>query len=134
MPVRRRLDALRPALDRIESTPFLDDTTTKNVLVAEGRLSGIVDVDELCYGDPLLTLGLTRMSLQHAGHDLTYVDAWAEALEATAEARERIRFYAAVFGVGFLAELGQRFNRAETPAIDQATVARLLAQIDELLD
>lgn len=131
--VHRRFDDLRPTLERIAPTPFLDDTTTKNVLVADGRLSGVVDVDELCYGDPLLTVGLTQMSLQVAGQDLVYIDAWADALGATVEQRARIRFYAGIFGVVFLAEQGQPFNREGTPIVDEAIVTRLLKQIDELL-
>ena len=43
----------RDQIDRIDPTPFLHDTTTKNVIIApDGNLSGIVDVDDLCFGDP----------------------------------------------------------------------------------
>lgn len=38
----------------VAPTPFLDDTTTKNVIISEGRLSGIVDIDVICFGDPLM--------------------------------------------------------------------------------
>ena len=131
--VRARLEALRPALDRVAPTPFLDDATTKNVIVDAGRLTGIVDVDELCYGDPLLTVGLTQMSLLHAGHDLDYTEAWMAVLALSSERRELVRLYAALFGVGFLAELGQRFNRDAAPQVDAAVVARLLGQLDALL-
>jgi aminoglycoside phosphotransferase (APT) family kinase protein len=46
----------------IRPVPFLDDTTTKNVLVDRGRLTGVVDVDRLCFGDSLLTIGLTKLA------------------------------------------------------------------------
>ena len=40
-------------LDALAPIPFLHDTTTKNVIVtAGGTFSGIVDVDDLCFGDP----------------------------------------------------------------------------------
>jgi hypothetical protein len=43
---------MRDALDAIRATPFLHDTTTKNVIVThDGVVSGIVDVDDLCFGD-----------------------------------------------------------------------------------
>jgi len=32
---------------------FLDDLTTKNVIVQDGVLQGVVDFDHVCYGDPL---------------------------------------------------------------------------------
>src|SRR6202008_257200 len=57
-------------LDRVRATPFLHDITTKNVIVHEGRLSGIVDVDDVCFGDPLLLIALIRMALWAHGRDL----------------------------------------------------------------
>ena len=55
---------------QIRPTPFLDDTTTKNVIVHEGKLSGIVDVDWICFGYPFGqprpnaagTIGVRRLS------------------------------------------------------------------------
>jgi hypothetical protein len=61
--VARHAQLLQPYFARIEPLPFLDDVTTKNVLVHHGVLSGIVDVDWICYGDPLFTLALTRASV-----------------------------------------------------------------------
>lgn len=50
--VNRMVSGFAPRLDVIEPMPFLHDTTTKNVIVSsEGHLTGIVDVDDLCYGD-----------------------------------------------------------------------------------
>jgi aminoglycoside phosphotransferase len=43
----------RAELDAVPSIPFLHDATTKNVIVTSGgAFSGIVDVDDLCFGDP----------------------------------------------------------------------------------
>lgn len=43
----------RDELDAMPATAFLHDTTTRNVIVApDGRTCGIVDVDDLCFGDP----------------------------------------------------------------------------------
>jgi hypothetical protein len=58
-------------------TPFLHDTTTKNVLVADdGSFSGIVDVDDLCFGDPRKTKALTMAALLSEGLPTGYVDGW----------------------------------------------------------
>src|SRR5204863_9344886 len=69
----------------IESTPFLDDTTTKHVLVHHGRLTGIVDVDEVCFGDGLSTIALTQMSLLAHNQQTDYVRFWCEELHLTDE-------------------------------------------------
>jgi hypothetical protein len=108
----------------IRATPFLDDATTKNVLVHEGRLNGIVDVDELGFGDPLLTIGLTRASLLAANRDCEYTDSWSNALALNAEQRRAVSFYTALFCVVFMSEQGQRFNRGVERA-DEVLIARL---------
>jgi len=47
-------------LDALPPIAFLHDTTTKNVIVTPGgTFSGIVDVDDLCFGDPRHVVVLT---------------------------------------------------------------------------
>ena len=65
--------------ESIAPTPFLHDITTKNVIVADGKLSGIVDVDDLCFGDPLYLLGLINMALLAHEFDSDYLDFWKNA-------------------------------------------------------
>jgi len=46
--------SLENHLSAIEPKPFLWDASERNVLVHEGKITGIVDVDEVCFGDHLL--------------------------------------------------------------------------------
>lgn len=132
-----RVEKLLPMFDGyfsgIRPIPFLDDTTTRNVIIDDGgRFSGIVDVDGICYGDPLLVPALTRMALIKHG-DTAYTDAWLARVHATAEQRRAVEFYTAFFCVNFLAEQGQQFNRDAPPAVNPAEVRRLVATLDALL-
>ena len=131
--VARRLPAFREAWKGIEPVAFLDDATTKNVIVHRGRLSGIVDTDHVCFGDPLYTLGLTRMALLSQGLGTAYVDHWADCLGLDPAARASVDLYTAVFCVDFLSELGQRFNLDESPAVDPARKAHLLGILEAQL-
>ena len=99
----------RSELEAQAAVPFLHDTTTKNVIVApDGRFSGIVDVDDLCYGDPRYVAALTMASLLVSGGPTGYVEAW---LGQAGLADDRLfRLYVAVFLVDFMAEHGQVFN------------------------
>jgi len=120
---------------RIRPTPFLDDITTKNVLVHAGKFSGIVDVDWLCFGDPLFTVGLTSTALLSAGHDPEYTEHWCDFLDLNAEQRRVVRFYTALFCVDFMSEFGQSFNGdIAPPDLDQlAHLERLMnRQLDEI--
>ena len=127
----------RQALDAVPPRAFLDDTTTKNVIVHEGRLTGIVDVDHVCYGDPLYVVALTRMALLSRGHATGYVDAWLATLDPTPardpDALLRLDLYTAVFCVDFMGELGQRFNKTEPEPMDPAYATRLAATLDGLI-
>ncbi len=93
--VESRLADFDDYLRRIEPIPFLHDTTTKNVIIdLQGNGapsgSGIVDVDSICFGDPLFTLALTRMALLAHGHDTAYIDHWERHLNLTAEQHARL--------------------------------------------
>ncbi|MBL8688271.1 MAG: aminoglycoside phosphotransferase family protein [Rhodospirillaceae bacterium] len=117
----------------IAATPFLHDITTKNVIVHQGRLSGIVDVDDLCFGDPGLTIALTRMALLARGWETDYIDFWCEAA-GVGESRRRLDLYTAIFAIDFMAEVGHRYHTrdAARPA-DMAYVARLIDILGMLL-
>lgn len=134
------VERVQAAIDReaarfagVTPCAFLHDTTTRNVIVHRGRLSGIVDVDTVCFGDGLFALALTRMALRAMSADVAYVDAWAAELGLDREAEERLTLYTAVFCVDFLAEVGQRFNRPAPAPVDPAYRRRLLDLLDALL-
>lgn len=112
--------------DSVPPTPFLDDTTTKNVLIHEGQLAGIVDVDCVCFGDPLFTVALTRMALLSRDFATDYIDYWCATLDLRAAQRAALDLYTALFCVGFLSEQGQRFNAATTLPAEECQIARLL--------
>jgi aminoglycoside phosphotransferase (APT) family kinase protein len=105
---RARLGLLRASLedyfDALRPVCFLDDLTIKNVLVDGGDLSGMIDLDTVCYGDPLMVLGSTLAHIEaEVGNSGT---AYAEALlRCWAPRGVQLRataFYACLWAVGFL--------------------------------
>jgi Ser/Thr protein kinase RdoA (MazF antagonist) len=131
--VGAHLDALERYFDGIGATAFLDDVTVKNVLIDAGKLSGIVDVDVVCYGDSLLTLGLTRMALLARGWDLDYLDFWCEELDLTSQQRHALHLYTALYCVDFLSEVGQEFNTNRAVGKEPEHVRNLLQILEALL-
>src|SRR3981081_2671950 len=116
--VRRKLKNYTVYFRAIEPVPFLDDTTTKNVLISGDKIVGIVDVDQLCFGDPLLTLGLTRMALLNRSFDLTYAEQWADLLQLDQLQTEIINVYTLMVSLYFMSDLWQRFNRNRESRVD----------------
>lgn len=122
--IDRRFPRFIEKLDAMHPTPFLHDTTTKNVLVSpEGDLTGIVDVDDLCFGDARYPAALTAAALLNSGGPMDYVRAWlARAGHAWDDLFE---FYIATFLLDFMSEHGMRFNGNE--ALSQAQERERLA-------
>lgn len=84
--------------------PFLDDLTVKNVIVKDGRLQGIVDLDVVCYGDPLHWLALAETTLMlDLGEDGTSYAHSLRRLWAPNEIGHRVAdLYSALFAAHFL--------------------------------
>ncbi len=127
--VAQIISIARAELDLLPPIPFLHDTTTKNVIVtAEGAFSGIVDVDDLCFGDPRYVVALTLASLMVSGGPTHYADAW---MNAAGYQSDRIfRLYVALFLVDFMSEHGQSFNGNVRPSSldDRNKLIRIFAE------
>jgi aminoglycoside phosphotransferase (APT) family kinase protein len=117
--VRSRIE---PYFRTVQPTPFLDDLTTRNVLVEQGALTGIIDVDFVCYGDPLLAIGATLASLAAdvppAG--AFYGDELIRFSNPDAAQRQAIRFYAALWAIGSLRLTDAEADPARTEALTRA--------------
>jgi aminoglycoside phosphotransferase (APT) family kinase protein len=96
---------------KVQPTCFLDDITTKNVIVQNGELSGLVDFDMVCYGDPLFWLALTQTAVVAdigvAGQ--FYIDELIRFWDASAAEKEVIQFYALLHAMDFV-EFAARNN------------------------
>lgn len=132
--VASRLTGFDLYLSRIEPVPFLHDTTTKNVIIdATGTPAGIVDIDSLCFGDPLWTVALTRMALLAHRFDTTYIDHWERHLDLTPTQHRVSLLYTALHCTAFLSELGQPFNNETAPPVDAAYHQHLLEILNGVL-
>lgn len=93
---------IKEELRSIPARPFLWDASERNVIIDKGKITGIVDVDDVCFGDPLFVLALTSVALESEGHDTLYTDYWAEALQLDKKAQFRLEFYRLFYTVVFM--------------------------------
>lgn len=131
--VEGKIAKLESYFSQVEPKGFLDDTTTKNVIVSDGKLSGIVDVDFVCFGDHLFPIALTQMSLLNMGYDLDYIEFWCDAARVTEAQKDALQFYTALFCVDFMSELGQTFNKVSAQPVESKDVQRLSSILEALL-
>ena len=118
---------------RIEPVAFFDDITTKNVIVADGKLSGIVDVDWMCFGDHLETIALTQTALLAENCETDYIEFWCDAMKLDSTQRKVLNLYSAMTCVDFLSEIGQTFNKDAPLEFDREKIERLFGLLDRLL-
>jgi len=106
-----------------------------------GEISGIVDVDGVCYGDPLCVLGLTQMAILSIGGPTDYIDYWFEfqALNQKWDESQRVfqrkilTLYTLWHCVGFMSECGRSFNRDTPLYVDQQTISQYKEIYEHLL-
>ncbi|MBO5483354.1 MAG: hypothetical protein J5978_08530 [Spirochaetaceae bacterium] len=103
----------------IKPEPFLDDITTKNVLIHEGKLSGIIDLDWISFGDEVLFLGLVTMALLSMKADLDYADYLKDEMNLNEKQERVLKFYVLMFCVIFMSEKGMCFNQAEPMKVSE---------------
>jgi aminoglycoside phosphotransferase (APT) family kinase protein len=124
--LRARLVEARVHATAVPPTPFLDDLTTKNVIVDAGALTGVVDFDCIAYGDPLYWLGLTTTAVLSLPVPTPFYTAELRRLWGVdAAAARTIDTYAALFCLDFAG-----FGRQRG---DAAYADRMLAVMVDLL-
>lgn len=124
---------LQKYFSKVQPIPFLDDITTKNILIHEGKLTGIVDIDEICYGDPLLVIGLTNIALLKGEMDTKYIDFWLNEIKATDTQRKAVVFYTLLFCIDFMGEQGMQFYNDSVISHNEKTKKLLEDIFDKLL-
>lgn len=124
--VQAEVATRRREIDKIAATPFLHDTTTKNVIVTpQGTCSGIVDVDDLCFGDTRYPAALTLAALMAYGGPESYVSAWLR--HARQPDDRTFRLYVSVFLLDLMSEHGHAFNGNVVPSTPKEHTALLQA-------
>ena len=124
--VKELIDAHGEYFNSVRPLCFLDDTTTKNVIIGNGKLSGIVDIDGVAYGDFLLTIALTHTSLISSGYDTHYTEYWLKELGLNDDQKRAFDLYVQMFCLDILSESGNVFNTDTKVTICPPSATRLL--------
>lgn len=103
----------------VEPVAYLDDISTKNLLIHEGRVTGVIDIDWMGVGDKLTYVAMTKMALMNMGCDTDYVTYLLEEMHLTQVEKKAFAFYTLLFCVDFMGERGMRFMDKQVPVSDE---------------
>lgn len=113
-----------PYFNSVKSVLYFDDMSSKNILVNEGKFSGLVDLDEIMYGDPLETVGSIKASWYGTPHGEVYTKAVEDELGLTVEQRKMVTVYALFNRTLWLSEKGVKFNDNTSTEINLEAVEK----------
>ncbi|SEK42714.1 Phosphotransferase enzyme family protein [Ruminococcus albus] len=108
--LRKSAIALDKYFDRIEPIAYLDDVSTKNLLIHDGHISGIVDIDWIGIGDSLTYVALTNIALLNMGYDTDYVKYILKEMNLSSIQKKAFLFYSLMYCVDFMGERGMHFT------------------------
>lgn len=102
--IHRQSGRFQPYFNKVIPVCFLEDLTTKNVLLQNGELQGLIDFDCVCFGDPIWMIGLAAGCIANdIGLDeLFYIEELCRCWELDEEQQQAVAFYAAVRAMEFL--------------------------------
>jgi len=109
---------LQADLLAVTAKPFMWDTSERNVMIDHDRITAIIDVDNMCFGDPLFVLALTYVALESLGLDTIYPDAWAKLLILDHNAQLRLQFYRLFYTVWSMRNYANVISDNGTPEIN----------------
>ena len=96
--------------EKVEPKAFLDDISNKNLIIHNGDISGIIDLDWMGFGDLLYFVGYNNMALLDMEVDTNYIDYMIRELSLDDFQKQIVLFYTLVFCVDFMSEKGQTFQ------------------------
>lgn len=115
----------------VKPTAYLDDISTKNLLIHNGRLSGIIDIDWIGIGDNLTFIALTYVALLNMELETDYVEYLLKERGCNASEMKAFCFYSLLFCVDFMGERGTQFGDKKIEVNEE--IIKRLNQIYEML-
>lgn len=116
----------------IKPIAYLDDVSTKNLLIHNGRISGIVDIDWMGIGDKLTYVALTNVALLNMECDTDYVKYILAEMQLNDVEKKAFLFYTLMFCVDFMGERGMQFMD-KTVEVNGQIIDRLNGIYEQLM-
>lgn len=115
----------------VKPVAYLDDISSKNLLIHNGRISGIIDIDWMGIGDKLTYVALTNMALLNMEYDTKYVKYILDEMHVNKMQKKAFLFYTLMYCVDFMGERGMQFMD-KTVEVNEQIIDRLNSIYDLL--
>lgn len=102
----------------VQSKFYYDDISSKNILIHNGKFSGLVDLDGVAYGDYLEAIGRIYASWYGTDYGKFYSEQVMIACGLSANERQKVVMYALLDRMEWLTENGIQFNQNTSTTVD----------------
>jgi len=127
--IKQLQQEIQEYLDTVQPTPYLDDISTKNLLIDEGKVSGIIDIDWMGFGDMLTFVAMTKVALLNMDLDTKYIDYLLDEIHPNKTEYKAFVFYCLIYCVDFMGERGMTFLDKTIPVNE-----RIIKRLDDIFD
>ncbi len=131
--IKKMQQEIKGYLGAVRPTPYLDDISTKNLLIYEGAVSGVIDIDWIGVGDILTFVALTKVSLLNMNLDTRYIDHLLDEIHPSTIEYKAFVFYCLLYCVDFMGERGMQFLDKKIP-VNESIIKRLNDIFDILME
>lgn len=131
--IKKLQKEIQDYLTMISPIPYLDDISTKNILIYEGKLSGIIDIDWIGLGDMLTFVAMTKIALLNMDLDTKYIDYLLDEIHPNPTQYKAFLFYCLIYCVDFMGERGMQFLDKTIP-VNKNIIKRLNDIFDILIE
>ncbi len=115
----------------VKPIAYLDDISTKNLLIHDGKVSGVIDIDWMGVGDNLTFIAMTYVALLNMECDTDYVEYLLEERGCDTKECKAFLFYSLMYCVDFMGERGMQFGDKRI-AVNEEIVGRMNGIYDML--
>ena len=129
--LKDKMYLLEDYFSSVKSVAYLDDISTKNLLIHEGKVSGVIDIDWMGEGDNLTFIAMTYIALKNMDCETDYVEYLLEERGCNTLERKAFLFYSLMFCVDFMGERGMQFGDKKIE-VNEQVIDRLNLIYDEL--
>lgn len=129
--VREEMRLLDEYFSQVRPLAYLDDISTKNLLIHNGKISGVIDIDWMGVGDNLTFIAMTYVALRNMDCETDYVNYLLEERGCTEDERKAFLFYCLMFCVDFMGERGMQFGDKKIE-VNETVIEKLNRIYEEL--
>lgn len=129
--LKDKMYLLEEYFSNVKPIAYLDDISTKNLLIHSGHVSGVIDIDWMGEGDNLTFIAMTYIALKNMDCETDYVEYLLEERGCTEAEKKAFLFYSLMFCVDFMGERGMQFGDKKIE-VNENVVYRLNRIYDDL--